>query len=67
MFSTVLRCSSSFFGASRASSHQGASEAEFENIMLIDGCAAAAENMMLAARSLGIGKLLDRLGHVSGF
>ena len=43
------------FGASRASSHQGASEAEFENIMLIDGCAAAAENMMLAARSLGIG------------
>jgi len=44
------------FGASPASSHQGALEAaEFENIMLIDGCAAAAENMMLAARSLGIG------------
>jgi nitroreductase len=36
-------------------SSQQAAVAEFENIMLIDDCAAAAENIMLAARSLGIG------------
>jgi F420 biosynthesis protein FbiB-like protein len=42
------------FATPRASSHEGAF-AEAENIMLIDDCAAAAENMMLAARSLGIG------------
>jgi nitroreductase len=42
------------FATPHTSSHQGAF-AEAENIMLIDDCAAAAENMMLAARSLGIG------------
>jgi len=42
------------FATSRASSRHGAL-AEAENIMLVDGCAAAAQNMMLAARSLGIG------------
>jgi F420 biosynthesis protein FbiB-like protein len=38
----------------RISSDQGAFAATW-NIMLIDSCAAAAQNMMLAARSLGIG------------
>ncbi|HYC21007.1 MAG TPA: nitroreductase [Candidatus Bathyarchaeia archaeon] len=37
-----------------ASSHQG-TFAEVENMFITDDCAAAAENMMLAARSLGIG------------
>ncbi|MGZ7169467.1 MAG: nitroreductase family protein [Halobacteriota archaeon] len=43
------------FAAPRASSHQKSFAAEAENMMLRDDCAAAAENMMLAARSLGIG------------
>jgi len=43
------------FAAARASSHQEALAAEVENRFLRDDCAAAAENMMLAARSLGIG------------
>ena len=38
----------------RASSHRG-TFAEVENMFITDDCAAAAENMMLAARSLGIG------------
>jgi F420 biosynthesis protein FbiB-like protein len=43
------------FAAARASSHREAFAAEAENMFLRDDCAAAAENMMLAAQSLGIG------------
>ena len=43
------------FAAPRASSHREAFATEAENTMLRDDCAAAAENMLLAARSLGIG------------
>lgn len=43
------------FAAARASSLQEAFAAESENMLFRDDCAAAAENMMLAARSIGIG------------